>query len=151
MVICGHLRTQGFSRVNYGFTRYRSDRSIGAPEDVLFLTTCDPSYAAHYFRGGFYARTPVYRWASTHVGAAPGAGSKRTSWPAACPRTRPRPCASTVRWGSWPASRSAFPKPRCGPRGRSASSPIRGSTMTPSTGSGPIRATRSRRCARWRI
>jgi len=59
----------GFSRVNYGFTRFRHARTIGDPDDALFLTTCDADYAQRYFRGGFYARTPVFRWAERNSGA----------------------------------------------------------------------------------
>ena len=63
-----HLAPMGFARLNYGFTKFRYDRSIGDPDDVLFLTTGSPEYAQRYFRGGLYARTPVYRWVTRNVG-----------------------------------------------------------------------------------
>lgn len=63
-----HLAPMGFGRLNYGFTRFRHDRSIGDPDDVLFLTTGSADYAQRYFRGGLYARTPVYRWVTRNVG-----------------------------------------------------------------------------------
>lgn len=63
-----HIAPMGFSRLNYGFTRFRYDRSIGDPDDVLFLTTGSAEYAQRYFRGGLYARTPVYRWVTKNVG-----------------------------------------------------------------------------------
>jgi DNA-binding CsgD family transcriptional regulator len=63
-----HLQPLGFSRLNYGFTKFRYDRSIGDPDDVLFLTTGSAEYAQRYFRGGLYARTPVYRWVTKNVG-----------------------------------------------------------------------------------
>lgn len=63
-----HLRPLGFSRLNYGFTRFRNDRGIGNPDDVLFLTTGSAEYAQRYFRGGLYCRTPVYRWVERNVG-----------------------------------------------------------------------------------
>jgi DNA-binding CsgD family transcriptional regulator len=63
-----HLCPLGFSRLNYGFTKFRYDRSIGDPDDVLFLTTTNAEYAQRYFRGGLYARTPVYRWVTNNVG-----------------------------------------------------------------------------------
>ena len=63
-----HLQPLGFSRLNYGFTKFRYDRSIGDPDDVLFLTTGNAEYAQRYFRGGLYARTPVYRWVTKNVG-----------------------------------------------------------------------------------
>jgi DNA-binding CsgD family transcriptional regulator len=65
----GHFRAFGFSRVNYGFTRFRHNRSIGDPDDAVYLSTADADYVRHYFRGGFYARTPVYRWAVQNEGA----------------------------------------------------------------------------------
>ena len=63
-----HLQPLGFSRLNYGFTKFRYDRSIGDPDDVLFLTTGSAEYAQRYFRGGLYARTPMYRWVTKNVG-----------------------------------------------------------------------------------
>lgn len=59
----------GFSRANYGLTRYRYDRSIGNPDDVIYLTTAGPEYARRYFAEGLYARTPVYKWAQANVGS----------------------------------------------------------------------------------
>ncbi len=53
---------RGFARVTYGLTRFRTERSIGDLDDVLYLTTADPAYSAFYFRDGFFATTPVYRW-----------------------------------------------------------------------------------------
>ena len=65
----GHFADLGFSRVNYGFTRFRHDKTIGDPEDALFLTTLGDDYAQRFFHGGFYARTPVFRWAESSTGA----------------------------------------------------------------------------------
>ena len=65
----GHFRAFGFARVNYGYTRFRHNRSIGDPDDAIYLSTADADYVRHYFRGGFYARTPVYRWAVNNEGA----------------------------------------------------------------------------------
>jgi DNA-binding CsgD family transcriptional regulator len=59
----------GFARCNYGFTRFHGERSVGDPDDALFLTTCDASYAQFYFRNGFFARTPAFRWAQNNTGA----------------------------------------------------------------------------------
>jgi LuxR family transcriptional regulator len=64
-----HFASLGFGRINYGFTRFRHARTIGDPDDALFLTTCDADYAQRYFRGGFYARTPVFRWVERNSGA----------------------------------------------------------------------------------
>ncbi len=65
----GYFAGLGFSRVNYGFTRFASERSIGNPEDAVFLTTGDDDYARRYFSGGLFARTPAFRWAKENTGA----------------------------------------------------------------------------------
>lgn len=65
----GYFARLGFGRVNYGYTRFLNDRTIGSPEDVVFLTTADAEYARRYFSGGLYARTPVFRWAQQNSGA----------------------------------------------------------------------------------
>jgi LuxR family transcriptional regulator len=64
-----HFARLGFARVNYGYTWFRHGRSMGDPDDALFLTTCDADYARRYFANGFFARTPVFRWAETHAGS----------------------------------------------------------------------------------
>lgn len=64
-----HFSALGFGRINYGFTRFRHLKTIGDPDDALFLSTCDADYVQRYFFGGFYARTPVFRWAEQNSGA----------------------------------------------------------------------------------
>lgn len=65
----GYFASIGFARVNYGFTRFRGSRSIGDPDDALFLTSGSEAYATAYFRNGFYAKTPAFRWAQQNEGA----------------------------------------------------------------------------------
>ena len=64
----GYFAALGFGRVNYGFTRFKHLKTIGDPDDALFLTTCDADYVKRYFQGGFYAKTPVFRWAEHNAG-----------------------------------------------------------------------------------
>jgi DNA-binding CsgD family transcriptional regulator len=64
-----YFRQLGFSRMNYGFTRFRHLKTIGDPDDALFLSTCDAAYVQRYFVDGFYAKTPVFRWAERNSGA----------------------------------------------------------------------------------
>jgi LuxR family transcriptional regulator len=64
-----YFASLGFRRVNYGFTRFRHLKTIGDPDDALFLSTCDADYVKRYFQGGFYAKTPVFRWAERSTGA----------------------------------------------------------------------------------
>lgn len=59
----------GFSRANYGFTRFRSERSYGDPDDALYLSSCGPEYEKHYFRNNFFSRTPLFTWAVQNEGA----------------------------------------------------------------------------------
>lgn len=68
-IATGYFASLGFRRVNYGFTRFRHLKTIGDPEDALFLSTCDADYVKRYFQGGFYAKTPVFRWAERSSGA----------------------------------------------------------------------------------
>lgn len=63
-----YFASLGFGRVNYGFTRFKHLKTIGDPDDALFLTTCDADYVKRYFQGGFYAKTPVFRWAEHNSG-----------------------------------------------------------------------------------
>ena len=65
----GFFGSLGFGRANYGFTRFLYMRNVGDPDDAIFLTTGNADYARFYFQNGFYARTPVYRWAVSNVGA----------------------------------------------------------------------------------
>jgi LuxR family transcriptional regulator len=65
---CAYFASLGFRRLNYGLTRFRTERSIGDPDDALFLSTSEPDYARLYFQGGFYAKTPIYRWALRNTG-----------------------------------------------------------------------------------
>lgn len=64
----GFFAKLGFGRVNYGYTRFLHEASIGNPDDAVFLTTADADYALRYFSGGLYARTPVFRWAQKNTG-----------------------------------------------------------------------------------
>ena len=64
-----YFARHGFQRCNYGFTRFHGERTVGDPDDALFMTTCDANYAHFYFRNGFFARTPAFRWAQANTGA----------------------------------------------------------------------------------
>lgn len=63
------LMPLGFSRLNYGLTRFRFKNSIGDPTDALYLSTADPAYMNEYFKGGHFARTPVFRWVMSNTGS----------------------------------------------------------------------------------
>jgi DNA-binding CsgD family transcriptional regulator len=65
----GYFDALGFKRANYGYTRFRHLKTIGDPDDALFLTTCDAEFVRRYFQGGFFAKTPVFRWAERNSGS----------------------------------------------------------------------------------
>ena len=64
-----YFRALGFARINYGLTRFRSERSLGDPDDAVYLSTADAAYMKFYFRGGHFARTPIFRWILQNEGA----------------------------------------------------------------------------------
>jgi len=63
----GHFARLGFKRANYGYTRFRHLKTIGDPDDALFLTTCDAEFVRRYFAGGFFAKTPVLSTATMDI------------------------------------------------------------------------------------
>jgi LuxR family transcriptional regulator len=65
----GYFGKLGFKRANYGYTRFRHLKTIGDPDDALFLTTCDAEFVRRYFQGGFFARTPIFRWCERNSGS----------------------------------------------------------------------------------
>lgn len=64
-----YITPLGFSRLNYGLTRFRFENSIGDPDDALYLSTADVAYMNAYFKDGHFARTPVFRWVMSNTGA----------------------------------------------------------------------------------
>ena len=67
-IATGHFSTLGFARANYGFTRFRHLKTIGDPDDALFLSTMNQAYARRYFESGLFSRSPVFRWAERNSG-----------------------------------------------------------------------------------
>jgi len=59
----------GFDRLLYGYTRYRSGRSLGDPQDLVVLTNLPASYMRPYVEEGLYANGPMVRWALENDGA----------------------------------------------------------------------------------
>lgn len=64
----GHMQRFGFDRLLYGFTRFKTGRSLGQPDDILVLSNHDPCYIETFIRGGMYERAPMVRWAAENVG-----------------------------------------------------------------------------------
>ena len=59
----------GFDRLIYGFTRYRSGRSLGDPQDWVVLTNQPRAYMGPFIDEGLYFHGPMVRWALENDGA----------------------------------------------------------------------------------
>lgn len=67
-IATSHFARLGFGRAHYGFTRFRHLRTIGDPDDALFLSTCDEDQARRWFESGLGSHTPAFRWAGPDSG-----------------------------------------------------------------------------------
>lgn len=65
----GVMEDFGFNRVLYGFTRFRTENSLGDLQDMLILTNHDPSYIRPFLDDGLYLHAPMTNWALNNVGA----------------------------------------------------------------------------------
>lgn len=59
----------GFDRLLYGFTRYRTETSLGDPEDFIILTNHKTEYVEGFLDQGRYFHAPMLHWALEHEGA----------------------------------------------------------------------------------
>ncbi|MFW8636353.1 helix-turn-helix transcriptional regulator [Cribrihabitans pelagius] len=59
----------GFDRLLYGYTRYKTDTSLGDPEDFVILSNHTAEYLSGYVHGGLYNQAPMLRWALENEGA----------------------------------------------------------------------------------
>ncbi|MWD27392.1 LuxR family transcriptional regulator [Aquicoccus sp. SCR17] len=59
----------GFDRLLYGFTHYRTNTSLGDPDDFVILTNHDAGYTERFLGDGHYFHAPMVRWALEHEGA----------------------------------------------------------------------------------
>ncbi len=63
------MASYGFDRIIYGFTRYRSGRSLGDPQDWVLLTNHGDSYMEEFLGKGHLYHAPMIRWALANTGA----------------------------------------------------------------------------------
>lgn len=63
------MQFHGFDRVIYGFTRYRTTRSLGDPQDWVLLTNQPAAYMTPFIEDGLYFHAPMIRWALENDGA----------------------------------------------------------------------------------
>lgn len=59
----------GFSRLLYGFTRFRTSNSFGSADDILVLSNHPEDYLAAFVQSGLYMQAPMVRWAAANEGA----------------------------------------------------------------------------------
>lgn len=59
----------GFDRLMYGYTRFKTDTSLGDPDDFVILTNHDQNYVSGFLNEGLYRHAPMLRWALEHEGA----------------------------------------------------------------------------------
>jgi len=65
---CDEMARFGFDRLLYGFTRFRTARSLGSAEDFLILTNHDESYIDPFMNESMYLQAPTVRWALENSG-----------------------------------------------------------------------------------
>ena len=63
------MASYGFDRIIYGFTRYRSGRSLGDPQDWVLLTNHGDNYMEEFLGKGHHINAPMIRWALGNTGA----------------------------------------------------------------------------------
>ena len=59
----------GFTRVVYGFTVYRTDTSLGDPQDLVVLSNHSEEYIERFLKSGMFLSAPMLRWARNNIGA----------------------------------------------------------------------------------
>ncbi|MGR3615620.1 MAG: helix-turn-helix transcriptional regulator [Paracoccaceae bacterium] len=63
------MASYGFDRLIYGFTRYKTETSLGDPEDFVILTNHDAEYIEGFLHQGLYFHAPMLQWALDNEGA----------------------------------------------------------------------------------
>lgn len=63
------MDSYGFDRLMYGFTRYRTEHSLGDPNDFVLLTNHSADYTDAFIGQGLYRHAPMVNWAIEHEGA----------------------------------------------------------------------------------
>jgi len=67
---CRRMDDYGFDRLLYGFTHYRTNTSLGDPDDYVILTNHSAAYTDVFMGQGLYFHAPMVNWALKHEGAA---------------------------------------------------------------------------------
>lgn len=67
---CRQMAEYGFDRLLYGHTQYRTETSLGDPEDFVILTNHSNDYLEGFLHSGLYFHAPMLKWALENEGAA---------------------------------------------------------------------------------
>ncbi len=67
---CRQMAEYGFDRLIYGYTQFRTETSLGDPEDFVILTNHCHNYVDGFLKGGLYFHAPMLKWALDNEGAA---------------------------------------------------------------------------------
>jgi len=59
----------GFDRLIYGYTRFKTETSLGDPEDFVILSNHSSEYLNGFLHKGLYFHAPMLRWALENEGA----------------------------------------------------------------------------------
>lgn len=65
---CKMMASFGFDRLIFGFTRFRTEQSLGDPNDFLLLSNHDPEYFQKFIGDGHYNHAPMVHWAQHNEG-----------------------------------------------------------------------------------
>ncbi|AZV78269.1 LuxR family transcriptional regulator [Parasedimentitalea marina] len=68
----GHIDQMGqygFDRLIYGYTRYKTETSLGDPDDFVILSNHSSEYLKGFMHTGLYFHAPMTRWALENEGA----------------------------------------------------------------------------------
>lgn len=63
------MREYGFDRLIYGYTRFKTETSLGDPDDFVILTNHDQKYISGFMDQGLYRQAPMVLWALENEGA----------------------------------------------------------------------------------
>ena len=65
---CRSMTEFGFDRIMYGFTRFRTQHSLGDPNDFVMLTNHEKAYTDRFVGDGLYHHAPMVHWAMENDG-----------------------------------------------------------------------------------
>ena len=66
---CAAMENYGFDRLAYGFTRFRTENSLGPHADLVMLTSHPSEYVHKFIESGLFRFAPMTQWANKNSGA----------------------------------------------------------------------------------